>query len=235
MYGVRAVLDANPASFGADVSETLGDWLLKGGVAAVGTLVPLPALGALMRGSLPDLDQLLRVQLALLTGALGISGCWLLVRSALTLHPRHVSPLRRPPWLALVVLCGFFGQVMLQPNWHDTGDAAESMTPIVVLGLAYVAREALRLGPGARRLFFGLVLAELGWYLGLWLWWAFGSAWTRDPNAVLGSRYGLDHIRHLWEPATPLGALLLTASVGISVVLLWRALTCAAGQPVWRR
>ena len=130
----------------------------------------------------PTVDQLLRIQLAVLTGALGLSGCWLLVRSSLA-HPcgrrrsrrrrrrrsfaprsgpmvgNHPSLLRRPPWLALVVLCGFFGQVMLQPNWHDTGDAADSMTPIVVLGLAYVAREApvpragrsptlLRAGPG---------------------------------------------------------------------------------------
>ena len=138
---------------------------------------------------------------------------------------------RRLPWLALVVLCGFFGQVMLQPNWHDTGDAAESMTPIVILGLAYVAREALRLGPGARRLFFGLVLAELGAYLGLWLWWAFGSAWTRDANAVLATRYGLEHIRNLWGLATPLGAVLLTVGLGGSAVLLWRALA----QPVCRR
>jgi hypothetical protein len=256
-YGLRALLDANPASFGADVSETLGDWLLKGAVAAVGTLVPLPALGALVRGSLPSVDQLLRIQLAVLTGALGISGCWLLVRSALTtcsLSPwaraagvRVRLPLssqerglggevtrflRRPPWLVIVVLCGFFGQVMLQPNWHDTGDAADSMTPIVVLGLAYVAREALRLGPGARRLFFGLVLAELACYLWLWLWWAFSPAWTRDLNAVLGSRYGLEHLRALWGPATPLGALLLTAGLGASAALLWRAL---APHPVWRR
>lgn len=245
-YGLNAVLEANPASFGADVSETLGDWLLKGGVAALGTLVPLPALGTLARGALPSLDQLLRIQLALLTGALGASGCWLLARAALSSRPPRPWPLvpgpstpsplpyplrRRPPWLAVVVLCGFFGQVMLQPNWHDTGDAAESMTPIVILGLAYVAREARRLGPRARRLFFGLVLAELAVYLGLWLWWAFGSTWTRDVNAVLGARYGLDHIRNLWGPATPLGALLLIAGLGVSVVLLWRAL----GQPVCRR
>ena len=47
------------------------------------------------------------------------------------------------------VLGGFLGQVLLQPNWHDTGDAAESMTPLVVLGLAYAAQEAARLGrPG---------------------------------------------------------------------------------------
>jgi hypothetical protein len=124
---------------------------------------------------------------------------------------------------------------MLQPNWHDTGDAAESMTPIVVLGLAYVAREALTLGTVARRVFFGLVLAELAAYLGLWLWWAFGSAWTRDPNAVLGARYGLDHIRNLWGPATPLGAALLIAGFGASAVLLWRALSHPAGQPVCRR
>ena len=237
-YGLNAVLAANPASFGVDVSETLGDWLLKGGVAALGTLVPLPALGALVRGSLPSLDQLLRIQLALLTGALGIGGCWLLVRAALRsrLHSYPLSPIpyplrRRLPWLAVVILCGFFGQVMLQPNWHDTGDAAESMTPIVVLGLAYVAREALRLGPIARRLFFGLVLSELAVYLGLWLWWAFGSAWTRDVNAVLGARYGLDHIRNLWGPAVPLGAMLLIAGLAVSAVLLWRAL----GQPVCRR
>ena len=131
------------------------------------------------------------------------------------------------------MLCGFLGQVMLQPNWHDTGDAAESMTPIVVLGLAYVAREALRLGPRARRLFFGLVLAELAAYLGLWLWWAFGSAWTRDPNAVLASRYGLEHIRNLWAPATPLGAALLIAGLGASALLLWRR--APARQPVCRR
>ena len=138
---------------------------------------------------------------------------------------------RRLPWLALVVLCGFLGQVMLQPNWHDTGDAAESMTPIVILALAYVGKAALSLGPGARRLFWGLVLLELACYLALWLPWAFGSAWTRDPNAVLGARYGLDHIRNLWAPATPLGALMLAAGLGASSVLLWRAL----GQPVWRR
>jgi hypothetical protein len=113
---------------------------------------------------------------------------------------------------------------MLQPNWHDTGDAAESMTPIVVLGLAYVARAALCLGPGARRLFVGLVLAELGIYLGLWLWWAFGAAWTRDPNTVLASRYGLDHLRTLWRPAVPLGALLLGTGLGGSALLLWRSL-----------
>ena len=235
-YGLRAVLDANPASFGADVSDTFGDWLLKGGVAAVGTLVPLPALGALARGTLPNVDQLLRTQLALLTGALGISGCWLLARAALASRPYPLSSIpyplrRRPPWLALVVLCGFFGQVMLQPNWHDTGDAAESMTPIVILGLAYLTREALRLRPGARRLFFSLVLVDLGWYLGLWLWWAFGSAWTRDVNAVVGSRYGLDHLRLLWEPALPLGAALLIAGLGASAALLWRALA----QPVCLR
>jgi hypothetical protein len=80
-YGLRATLEANPAWFGADVTDTLGDWLLKGGVAIVGTLVPLPALGAIVRGAWPNVDQLLRVQLALLTGALGISGCWLLVKS----------------------------------------------------------------------------------------------------------------------------------------------------------
>ena len=228
-YGLQAVLDANPASFGKDVSETFGDWLLKGGVAAAGTLMPLPALGALWRGSLPNVDQLLRIQLALLTGALGLSGCWLLVRSALASRPYPLR--RRPPWLALVVLGGFFGQVMLQPNWHDTGDAADSMTPIVVLALAYVAREALRLGPIARWTFFGLVMAELACYLGLWLWWGFGSAWTRDVNAILGSRYGLDHIRNIWEPATPLGAALLIFGLGTSAVLLWRAL----GQPVCRR
>jgi hypothetical protein len=142
--------------------------------------------------------------------------------------------LRRPPWLALVVICGFLGQAMLQPNWHDTGDAAESMTPIVILGLAYVARTALWLGPNARRVFFGLVLAELAVYLGLWLWWAFGPAWTRDPNTVLASRYGLDHLRELWRPAVPLGALLLVAGLGGSALLLWRSLGLS-GQPVARR
>jgi hypothetical protein len=222
-YGLQALLDANPASFGADVSETFGDWLLKGGVAALGTLVPLPALKMLARGSLPNVDQLLRIQLAVLTGALGVSGCWLLARSAVRRRPA-VRLLRRPPWLAIVALCGFFGQVMLQPNWHESGDAAESMTPIVILGLAYAAREALRLGPGGRRLFFGLVLAELACYLGLWIWWAFGGAWTRDLNAVLGSRYGLDHIRHLWEPAVLIGAVLLAAGLGTSAVLLCHAL-----------
>src|SRR5262249_14964244 len=199
-------------------------------VAIVGTLIPLPAFGALARGSLPSVDQLMRIQLALLTGALGVSGCWLLSK---TLTPgRHL--LRRPPWLALVAICGFLGQVMLQPNWHDTGDAAESMTPIVVLGLAYVARTALRLGPGARGVFFGLVLTELAIYLGLWLWWAFGPAWTRDPNTVLAARYGLDHVRALWRPAVPLGVALLAVGLAGSVALLWRALALR-GPPVARK
>jgi len=266
-YGLRATVEANPAWFGADVSDTLADWLLKGTVAGLGTLVPLPLLGAILHGMAPSLDQALRVQLALLTGALGVSGCWLLCRAAWravtgkpALTPRPPLPqagegeptltpalsqrereqhpqlptadrrlptrlLRRPPWLALVVLGGFFGQVMLQPNWHDTGDAAESMTPIVVLGLAYVARETGRLGPAARRLFFGLVLAELAVYLVLWLTWAFSSAWTRDPNAVLASRYGLDHIRGLWGPAVLIGGVLLASGLSASAVLLWRALT----------
>jgi hypothetical protein len=253
-YGLRATIEANPAWFGADVSDTLGDWLFKGVVAAIGTLMPLPLLGAIVRGSAPTVDQALRVQLALLTGAFGISGCWLLLRSAryalkgflkARLRPprpplprtgrggavsRGLLPTAycllptRPPWLALVVLGGFLGQVMLQPNWHDTGDAAESMTPIVVLGLAYVAREATRLGPTARRVFFGLVLAELGMYLVLWLWWAFSAAWTRDPNAVLASRYGLVHIRSLWGPAVLVGGVLLATGLGVSAGLLWRAM-----------
>ena len=125
---------------------------------------------------------------------------------------------------------------MLQPNWHDTGDAADSMTPIVVLGLAYVAREALRLGSRARHLFFCLVLAELAVYLGLWLWWAFGPAWTRDVNAVLGvSVRAGSHPKSL-GPAVPLGAALLIVGVGASALLLWRALAQAAcrgqDQPV---
>ena len=99
------------------------------------------------------------------------------------------------------------------------------MAPIVVLGLAYIAREATRLGTRARRVFVGLVLVELALYLGLWLTWAFGAAWTRDPNAVLASRYGLAHLRGLWEPAVPLGALLLAAGLTASTVVLWRALT----------
>jgi hypothetical protein len=220
-YGIQATLDANPASFGADVSETLGDWLLKGGVAALGTLVPLPALMALAGGAWPSLDQLLRVQLALLTGALGASGCWLLLRSWRV----------RPGWLPCVVVCGFLGQVMLQPNWHDTGDAAESMTPLVVLGLVIVAREAARLGARGRWLFGGLVLTELAIYLGLWLTWAFGSAWTRDPNAVLASRYGLEHLRGIWPLATPLGAVLLAGGLTGSLVLLWRTLGDEAATP----
>ncbi|MCC7370209.1 MAG: hypothetical protein IT306_17425 [Chloroflexi bacterium] len=225
-HGLQAALDANPASFGADVSDTLGDWLLKGIVAAIGTLIPLPALAAVARGATPGLDQLLRVQLALLTGALGASGCWLLARKVLTPRKGSFSRLvQRPPWLPLVVLCGFLGQVMLQPNWHDTGDAAESMTPIVVLGLVLVAREALRLGPGSRRLFFGLVLLETAIYLGLWLTWAFSSAWTRDPNAVLASRYGLEHLRGLWGPAVPLGAIFLASGLLGSAAVLWRTLT----------
>jgi hypothetical protein len=130
-----------------------------------------------------------------------------------------------------VVLGGFLGQVMLQPNWHDTGDAAESMTPIVVLGLAYIAREAGRLGPNGRRVFFGLVLAELGVYLALWLGWAFSAAWTRDPNTVLASRYGLVHLRGLWGPAVPLGGLLLAAGLGTSAWLLWHALIGGASGP----
>ena len=230
-YGLQATLEANPAWFGADVTDTLGDWLLKGVVAIVGTLVPLPALGALARGSWPSVDQLLRVQLALLTGALGVSGCWLLGRAT---WAGASALLRRPPWLAMVALCGFLGQVMLQPNWHDTGDAAESMTPIVILGLAYVARAALGLTPTARRVFLGLVLAELAIYLGLWLWWAFSPAWTRDPNTVLATRYGLDHLRTLWRPAVPLGALLLAAGLGGSALVLRRSLG-GSGQPVARR
>jgi hypothetical protein len=59
----------------------------------------------------------------------------------------------------------------------------------------------------------------------LWLTWAFGATWTRDPNAVLASRYGLAHLRGLWEPAVPLGAFLLTAGLIASTVVLWRALT----------
>lgn len=222
-HGLQATLSANPAGFGVDVSETFGDWLLKGGVAALGTLVPLPALTELARGSLPSVDQVLRIQLALLTGALGISGCWLLLRRNLTTLVSRL--LRRPPWLALVVLCGFLGQVMLQPNWHDTGDAAESMTPIVVLGLVFVAREALRLGLWARRVFYGLVLAELALYLGLWLWWSFGSAWTNDPNAVLSSRYGLDHLRWVWGPAVPVGVVLLAVGLVGSAVILWGSIS----------
>ena len=69
------------------------------------------------------------------------------------------------------------------------------------------------------------MLTECGVYLALWLWWAFSSAWTRDPNAVLASRYGLVHIRSLWGPAVPLGGLLLAAGLGTSAWLLWRALS----------
>jgi hypothetical protein len=123
---------------------------------------------------------------------------------------------------------------MLQPNWHDTGDAAESMTPIVILGLAYVARTAVHLDLARRRVFVGLVLAELACYLGLWLWWAFGPAWTRDPNTVLASRYGLDHLRAVWRPAVVVGAMLLAAGLTGSLAVLWRSLDLR-GQPVARR
>jgi hypothetical protein len=253
-HGLRGTLEANPALFGAVPTETPVDWLLKGAVVAFWTLVP-PLLGG---GSSPVIDQLLRIQLGLLTGGLGLSGCWLLLRAArrhvATLKPgppptgerahfrnlltasgpRAVRWLRRPSCLGLAVAGGFFSAVLLQTDWHVVGVAGESMTPIVVLGLAYVARETVRLGPAARRLFFALVLAELAIYLGLWLWWAFGVAWTRDPNAVLASRYGLDHIRGLWRPAVPLGALLLSVGLIGSAVLLWRSLRLGR-QPVERR
>jgi hypothetical protein len=140
--------------------------------------------------------------------------------------------LRRPPWLAVVLLTGFLGQVMLQPNWHDTGDAAESMTPIVVLGLAYAAREALRLGRRGRWLFVAVVLAECLLYLGLWLFWAFSPIWTRDLNAPLGSRYELHHVRHLWGPAVTVGAVLVVAGLAGSLLTLWRALLRPDVRPV---
>jgi len=238
-YGLRAMMAENPASFGVDVSDTFLDWLVKGGVAAAGTLVPLPALGALAAGRWPSVDQVLRFQLAVLTGALGFGCCWLLLRAARSAVRRFAGPtgggrgggsarrtrlLRRPPWLLLVVLGGFLGQVMLQPNWHDTGDAAESMTPIVILGLAYAAREALRLGVSGRWLLMAVVLAETLFYLGLWLFWAFGSAWTRDLNAPLGSRYELHHVRHLWGPAVTVGTVLVATGLAGSLLVLWRAL-----------
>jgi hypothetical protein len=103
-----------------------------------------------------------------------------------------------------------------------------------VLGLAYIGRAVLRRGPGARRLFLVLVLVELGVYVGLWLWWGFGSAWTRDPNTVLASRYGLDHLRGLWRPSVPLGATLLSVGLIGSAALLWRSLQ-PGSQPVARR
>jgi hypothetical protein len=131
------------------------------------------------------------------------------------------SPLRRPPWLLLVTLAGFTGQVMLQPNWHTTGDAAESMTPIVILGLAYVAREIAALPAAARRAIGLLVLAECAAFWALYTWWAFGSAWTRDPNVVLAMRYGLQHVRFLWPPAVPLGALAIAAAAVTAGALLW--------------
>ncbi len=249
-YGLSALLDANPASFGVDVSETFADWLIKGGVAAIGTLVPLPALGAIAGGAWPSVDQVLRFQLAVLTGALGFACCWLLVRAApgswrrligrtagadagrqaagtdvgRRLRTGALRLLRRPPWLALVLLTGFLGQVMLQPNWHDTGDAAESMTPIVVLGLAYAAREALRLGRRGRWLFVAVVLAECLFYLGLWLFWAFSPIWTRDLNAPLSTRYELHHVRHLWGPAVTVGAVLVATGLVGSLLVLCRAL-----------
>ena len=223
-YGLRATVEANPAWFGADETETVGAWVLKGGVATLGTLVPLPVLEALTRGVAPSVDQLLRIQLALLTGALGLSGIAVLARAACrgARSAELLAPLRRPPWLALVALGGFAGQVTLQPNWHTTGDAAESMTPIVVLGLAYVARELGTLGPTARRLFCAAVVAEVLLFSGLYLWWAFGSAWTRDPNTVLATRYGLTHVRSLSPLFGPLGAVLLAVASGAATVMLWR-------------
>ena len=226
-YGLRATVEANPAWFGADETESLADWLLKGGVAALGTLFPLPALEAVSRGTAPSVDQLMRIQLALLTGALGLSGCAVLARAALhgarqgSLATRD-SLLATPPWLALVALGGFAGQVTLQPNWHTTGDAAESMTPIVVLGLAYVARELTRLGPTARHLFCTAVVAEFVLFQALYCWWAFGPAWTRDPNVVLATRYGLVHLRLLSEVSGWLGVVLVVASAVAATGLLWR-------------
>ena len=232
-YGLRATVEANPAWFGADQTDSLTEWLAKGGVAGLGTLVPLPALGALAGGAVPSVDQLLRIQLALLTGALGVSGCTVLVRAAFR-RARRASRfsvgmipgrlLRRPPWLLLVALCGFAGQVMLQPNWHTTGDAAESMTPIVMLCLACVGRQIATLGTGARRLFLLAVGAECALFYGLYLWWAFGAAWTRDPNAVLAVRYGLVHVRSLSPALGPLGLLLLAAAALLALDVLRRAL-----------
>ena len=69
-----------------------------------------------------------------------------------------------------------------------------------------------------------VVVAETLFYLGLWLFWAFSPAWTRDPNAPLGSRYELHHIRHLWEPAVTVGAVLVGAGLAGSLLVLWRAL-----------
>ena len=60
--------------------------------------------------------RFLRIQLALLTGAFGVSGCWLLARTLLPLSAPErglggevFRLLRRPPLLALVVICGFRG------------------------------------------------------------------------------------------------------------------------------
>ena len=118
---------------------------------------------------------------------------------------------------------------MLQPNWHTTGDAAESMTPIVVLGLAYVARELGALGPAIRRLFCAAVVAELLLFHALYFWWALGPAWTRDPNTVLATRYGLTHLRSLSPLLAPLGAVLLTVAAGLGTMLLWRAVGRRSG------
>src|SRR6266540_14169 len=228
-FGLRATVEASPALAGTNSGGDLGGWAAKTAVATLGSLLPLPLLGELARGGPPQLDALLRVQIALLPGALGLTGCLLLARAARRavrasggrggLLRRFVS---RPPWLAMVALGGFAGQAMLTWTWHPEGEAAESMTPIVALGLAYVAREAARLGhPGQRLVVIG-ILAEFAAFHALLGWWAFGSAWTRDTNAVLAARYGLAHIRSLWAAWAPLGVLALLLAAAAGARMFWR-------------
>ena len=226
--GPGEIVASSPIWSGEHASGDLRRWLVKTVVAGVATLIPIPAIEALARGRLPDVNALLRIQIGMLTGALGLAGCVLLVRSALRvrsgrgLRARGERLLRRPPWLLLVALVAFVGQMMLQPDWHTGGDAAESLTPIVVLGLAYIAREIAGLGPVGRRAVMVAVLAEFAAFHALFLWWAFGDAWTRDRNGNLAARYGLEHVRALWPAAVPLGLLALLSAAAAAGAHLWR-------------
>ena len=232
-FGVRSVVESSPAWPGADQQFSIGGRLLKAAVSTVGTLLPIPLATSLWSGALPELDVLLRVQTRLLTGALGLCGCALLARAARrALHRTQTANWflrfsRRPPLLPLVVLVGFICQVVLQPNWTINGEAGDSMTPIVVLGLAYISREIAGLSQGGRRLVVFILLLEFAFFNAVYGLWAFGPAWTRDPNAILAARYGLTQIRFVWPPAVPLGALMLALSACAAAVILWKGVVPA--------
>ena len=208
IYGLRGTLFATP-TLSAFAST---GWVSTRIMNTLTTLIPLPLVDYLGTPSLIDFSQLhdylLQFYFCTLPGALTVTlfGIILFV-GILSLIPRSLpfTP-AADSLIAILIIVGFVGGILVQPLPNKKGIANETMIPLLTLAMIYVAKYLSKLNTKRVIVILSFIYMELG--ISLWIhiynlltnhWWASAQDANYCIKTMMNLTFLYDYVGGYWK------------------------------------